>query len=224
MTALLALILTPSVQFRLRLEPGDSHHYSVHRDYTIPSESETTNYTEDVVFLVDKGPKADRQKVTVSTRLLSLALDGQVLDQQGSKEVSVMTQERTALNQVLAEQAHPNDPSLYWRQERPLQVRFLADAIQLGDSWTYSTGADAEHGMPPADWKWKLDSLGGGLAKILVDFHESQDPRPITATGTIVIDTTTGWVDSLDVTILNTVVPGDEEAAVASLHVTWKKT
>ncbi|MBS1715351.1 MAG: hypothetical protein JST30_13560 [Armatimonadetes bacterium] len=209
------------VLLQLSLKPGEVHRYKVVRAYRETEGTGTLTYTEDWSFTVAPGD-GPKRKIRVSSRLSGFKVDDSAvpLDAQAP---TTWEEERVANGQVLA-----RDPDLYFpllrgRQNRVLDVKFGTDPHPIGSKWEADKPADPETGFPAATWTWTLSAATDATATIVLKFAERETERPVTADGTIVIDRKDGWPVSVDVTVRNTEIPGDEERSKADLTVTWKR-
>lgn len=209
------------VLLRLSLEPGETHRYQVVRTFKETDSTHTLAYNEEWRFIVSPGDGAKR-RIKVSSSLKSWSVDGTPL-KVDEKDSTVWEEERVSNGQVLARDPDLYFPELRGRQNRVLDVKFAPDPVTSGASWESDKPLDPDTGFPAATWTWTLASVTESTATLTLKFAERETERPITADGTIVIDRKDGWPVTVDVTIRNTEIPGDDERSKADLHVIWKR-
>jgi hypothetical protein len=219
----LLLLAFLDAKLQLDLSPGLVRKYEVSRDYTAPVEKDQTGFVEEVVYRVEKERVEDRAKVNVSYTLLKRSMDGQSLPPPSELTPTVVWEERASNGLVGARQEIPYEGIDRQRQLRVLDVMFPADPIRVGTSWGRDVSEDKGDGFAPAHWQWTCTGLDEKTVVLKLTFQERKTRTPVNAEGTVTVDKKSGWIESADVTLHNTVVPGNTENIVVDLHVVWRK-
>lgn len=208
------------VLLRLSLKPGETHKYTVVRDFRDPAHSDQTQYTEEWTFTVEPG-EGPRRKVKVATLLRKSVFDGTTVASTDTVPTR-WSEERSADGEVSGREPDLYFPSLRGRQSRVLDVWFGTGPHTVGSTWRLDKPADAETEFPAASWAWTLRSATDQEAVLRLAFAERGEDA-VTADGTIRVSRIDGWPIEVDVTVRNTEVPGDSEHARVNLHITWKR-
>ncbi|MBS1724494.1 MAG: hypothetical protein JSS66_16245 [Armatimonadetes bacterium] len=217
------LALQASVTLKLDMKPGKSVAYDVVRDYRDPEAGDRNAYFETLTLTVAPGHEAGKYAVKTETRLLKIIVDTQEFVQTDTEQVTQLNQVWSGLGQVLDREPYPHLPQLRARQENPLFILRSSDPLTVGFEWGQDQAADATLDIPAASWKWTVSSVNESQVVVSLDYKEVNTNRAITAEGSIALNRKDGWIDSSDVTLHNTIVPGDELLAKVDLHVTWKR-
>jgi len=208
---------------RLDLTPGTTHQYEVTRDYRSAEAKEQTAYSESVTYTVSKDQEEGRTKISASYVLLKTVFDGQIVLPSSKSIPLVRKEQRIPNGQVFLRELFPSDRTTRERQTRVTDVRFLSEPIHVGSVWARDVPDTTGNEFPAAHWEWTCTALDDKTATLTLTFAERECAKPITADGTLTIDVKTGWIDSADVKIHNTITPGDSEAEAVELQVTWTK-
>lgn len=222
MTLLLALSLQ-SATIKLDLTPGTFRTYEVTRDYKAVAEDEQMTFVQTVTHTVQKDKDEGRAKLTVAYTLRKTVLDGRAFPTKPDEKPLVRTEQRLPNGQVFLRELFPNEGVVLERQGRVCDIRFLSEPIKLGSTWGRDTAGELGDGFPAAHWDWTCTAIDDKTATLNLKFSERECPVPITAEGTLVVDLKSGWYESVDVTIRNTVTPGDTESVLVVLKTVWKK-
>ena len=220
---ILVSILLLQVRLELDLNPGTIRKYEVIRDYRSIDVDEQTAFHETVTFEVLKDKEEGRRKLTVSYLPKKTVLDGHSIPE-GPGSVPLLRQEQRLSNgQVFLREMFPYEPLVRERQTRVLDLRFLADPIKVGSEWARDVPENKGDGIPPAHWTWTCEKIDEKSVTIRLAFAERECLVPITAEGTLTVDRKSGWYESVDVLVKNTVAPGDSEGVPANLKFIWKR-
>lgn len=222
MTLLFALLLNEAT-IQLDLTPGTFRTYEVTRDYKAVGEDEQMTFVQTVTHTVEKDKEEGRAKLSVSYILRNTVLDGRSFPTGPNEKPLIRNEQRISNGQVFLRELFPNEGVVLERQGRVCDIRFLSEPIRVGSTWGRDSAEEAGAGFPAAHWDWTCTALSEKTATLKLKFAERDCPVPITAEGTLVVDLKSGWYESVDVTIQNTVTPGDTESVPVVLKTVWKK-
>ncbi|MBL8065016.1 MAG: hypothetical protein JNM34_04055 [Chthonomonadaceae bacterium] len=208
---------------QLDLSPGLVRTYEVTRDFRAVQGDDRMSYVIRLTYRVPKDANSKPTPVIVKHELLRTIFGGQTIEEPPAEKPLERKELRLPTGFVVSRELQLYYGSLQERQSRPLDVQFSPTDTQLGTKWQTTSQASAESGIPSATWSWECKSLSDKSVTLALDFKESDTLKPITADGTIVLDRASGWVESLDVVLHNTVVPGDSEGVMMNLSVKWRR-
>lgn len=218
MTSLIALVL-----LQTRFNTGASFHYAVSLTYSNTELNESTSIEQDGVYKVLKGTSNGLTDVNCTLRLVKVAINGQTLSDGDVKETTTWVEKRSALGQVFGRPLNKTFPVLLARQARPLDLKFPAEEVKTGDTWRFSVPEDQESGLSAAKWTWTLDKVDDRFAWLKTTFTEVETTNPIVGEGVSKINLQDGWVETVDMRLGPTLVPGDSEKIPVDLHVVWTR-
>lgn len=151
----------------------------------------------------------------VSDKQVKMVMDGQDIPISEPNMPSVYKQERSELGGLIRHEENSVDPRLSRRIARLLCVP-LPKPSQLGErTWTleYPTSVDGQ--MVAARYTARLEGAAktpdGKPAMLLkVWFKETEGSNPLTAEGSALVDTASGWPVQLQLACKNVPIPGGE--------------